>query len=156
MKYIFNLLFITIAILLIFAIYKNIEATKDNTIKAKEINKTKTTIQEILNKDKNKTATQKHTKEDNNKTTTKLTKKEQNKKTKLTKEQIDIEKAKRDRLQKRLKELKAKVGDALFLRIFKKSKELEVWIKPKESKEYKLLKIYKICNYSGETVQKLP
>ncbi len=149
MKYIFNLLFITIVILLIFVIYKNIELTKDNKIKPKEMNITKIdknrTITIKIGKEKNLTTTKVAKKDEINKTTTKITKKEQ----------IDITKAKRDILSKRLKALKSNLGDPIFLRIFKKSKELEVWIKPKKSKKYKLLKVYKICYYSGGLGPKL-
>ena len=58
-------------------------------------------------------------------------------------------KAKKEPLKVALKRVNAKIGDTVFLRIFKKSKELEVWIRPKTSNEFKLLKIYKICKYSG-------
>jgi len=58
-------------------------------------------------------------------------------------------------LNRRLKALKAKLGDRVFIRIFKKENILEVWIKPKDSKEYKLLKTYDICSYSGKLGPKL-
>jgi len=58
-------------------------------------------------------------------------------------------------LKSSLKALKANYGDRVFLRIFKKEKLLEVWIKPKKSSEYKLLKSYKICSYSGNLGPKL-
>ncbi len=58
-------------------------------------------------------------------------------------------KAKKEPLNVALKRVGAKRGDPLFIRIFKESRELEVWIKPKSSSRYKLLKIYSICKYSG-------
>ncbi len=74
---------------------------------------------------------------------------------KLTKEQKEILKAKKTPLAKRLKELKAKYGNRIFIRIFKKENELEVWIQPKNSKTFKLLKVYDICYYSGKLGPKL-
>ncbi len=47
----------------------------------------------------------------------------------------------------RLNVIGAKIGDRLFIRIFKKESLLEVWIKPKE--KYLLFKRYPICKYSG-------
>ncbi len=38
----------------------------------------------------------------------------------------------------------------LFLRVFKADKVVEVWLKPKAEKEYKLFKTYAICASSGE------
>ena len=42
----------------------------------------------------------------------------------------------------------AQLGDPIFIRIFKESNELEVWIKG--GKQYSLFKTYEICSYSGE------
>ena len=64
-------------------------------------------------------------------------------------------KAKKEPLKVALKRVGARVGDPIFIRIFKKSSELEVWVKPKKSSRYKLLKIYKICKYSGGLGPKL-
>ena len=58
-------------------------------------------------------------------------------------------KAKKEPLNIALKRVGAKRGDPIFIRIFKESSELEVWIKPNNSNRYKLLKIYSICKYSG-------
>ncbi len=58
-------------------------------------------------------------------------------------------KAKKEPLKIALQRVGAKIGDNIYIRIFKKSSELEVWIKPKKSERYKLLKIYTICKYSG-------
>ena len=64
-------------------------------------------------------------------------------------------KAKKEPLKVALKRVGARVGDPIFIRIFKKNSELEVWIKPKKSSRYKLLKIYGICKYSGGLGPKL-
>lgn len=53
----------------------------------------------------------------------------------------------------RLLALDAKVGDPIFIRIFKKESMLEVWIKP--AHEYILFKKYPICAYSGYLGPKL-
>jgi murein L,D-transpeptidase YafK len=53
----------------------------------------------------------------------------------------------------RLAMLNAKVGDPIFIRIFKKEAILEVWIKPRE--EYLLFKQYPICAFSGGLGPKL-
>ncbi len=49
--------------------------------------------------------------------------------------------------------LGAKFGDPIFIRIFKKEKELELWIKT--DSKYQLLKIYNICRLSGDLGPKL-
>jgi len=54
---------------------------------------------------------------------------------------------------KRLLTLKAKVGNPVFIRIFKKESMLEVWIKP--ANEYILFKQYPICAYSGNLGPKI-
>ena len=84
-------------------------------------------------------------------------KKEQPKKEKtpLSKEQKEIAKAKKVPLSKRFKLTKSKWGDSVFIRIFKKESELEVWVKAKSSTKYKLLKVYNICSYSGKLGPKL-
>lgn len=81
----------------------------------------------------------------------------QNKKQKkpLTKEQQEITKAKKEPLSRRFKLTKSKWGDSIFIRIFKKENELEVWIEPKSSRKYRLLKVYNICSYSGKLGPKL-
>lgn len=55
--------------------------------------------------------------------------------------------------EERLEKIGAKVGDKIFVRIFKKESLLEVWIKPKH--EYVLFKRYPICKYSGYLGPKL-
>lgn len=46
------------------------------------------------------------------------------------------------------------LGDPVFMRIFKESRELEIWIQAKDSK-FELLQIYPIHHYSGELGPKL-
>jgi len=53
----------------------------------------------------------------------------------------------------RLSKVGAKVGDKIFIRIFKNESLLEVWIKPDH--EYVLFKRYPICKYSGYLGPKL-
>jgi murein L,D-transpeptidase YafK len=38
----------------------------------------------------------------------------------------------------------------MFIRVFKADKQLEVWLRPKNAKEYKLFKTYAICASSGD------
>ena len=42
------------------------------------------------------------------------------------------------------------LGDPVFVRIFKESNELELWLKPKSSPSYKLFRNYPIAYYSGK------
>jgi len=53
----------------------------------------------------------------------------------------------------RLAKIGAKVGNKIFIRIFKNESLLEVWIKPEH--EYVLFKRYPICKYSGHLGPKL-
>ena len=56
-------------------------------------------------------------------------------------------------LDKKLVALHAKIGNPVFIRIFKKEALLEVWIRTAES--YKHLKTYPICAFSGHLGPKL-
>ncbi len=56
-------------------------------------------------------------------------------------------------LEESLEELSAKVGDPVFVRIFKEESLLEVWIR--SGTEYQHLKDYAICAYSGYLGPKL-
>ena len=56
-------------------------------------------------------------------------------------------------LEERLDFLSAKVGDPVFIRIFKEESLMEVWIR--SGAEYQLLKEYFICAYSGTLGPKL-
>jgi len=56
-------------------------------------------------------------------------------------------------LEESLVELSAKVGDRVFIRIFKEESLLEVWIRT--GTEYQHLKDYAICSYSGYLGPKL-
>lgn len=51
------------------------------------------------------------------------------------------------RLQKEMSEKGLEMGSPIFIRIFKESGELELWVQ-KEAR-YRLFKAYKICYYSG-------
>ena len=68
-------------------------------------------------------------------------------------EKITVNKFMDDTLEERLAELSAKIGDAVFIRIFKKESLLEVWIRSET--EYEHLKDYNICAYSGHLGPKL-
>ena len=56
-------------------------------------------------------------------------------------------------LNQRLEDTSTKIGDAVFIRIFKKESLMEVWINSEG--EYKHLKDYNICAYSGSLGPKL-
>ena len=68
-------------------------------------------------------------------------------------EDIIVNKYLDDTLEERLTALSAKVGDAVFIRIFKKESLLEVWVRTET--EYAHLKDYNICAYSGYLGPKL-
>jgi len=57
------------------------------------------------------------------------------------------------KLENELQDLDSSIGSEIFIRIFKKEKILELYIKSK--KNFKLLKEYKICKYSGRLGAKL-
>ena len=59
----------------------------------------------------------------------------------------------RPTVNERLSELGAKIGDPVFIRIFKYTAELEIWIKTAE--HYELLQTYTICRQSGYLGPKL-
>jgi len=56
-------------------------------------------------------------------------------------------------LDKALSQANAKVGDPVFIRIFKREAILEVWIKA--DSKYRFLKAYRICAYSGRLGPKM-
>lgn len=56
-------------------------------------------------------------------------------------------------LEKSLSEANAKAGDPVFIRIFKREAELEVWMKVND--RYRFVKTYRICAYSGRLGPKL-
>lgn len=56
-------------------------------------------------------------------------------------------------LQRALSDKDFRLGDPVFIRIFKESSELEVWLR--KTSGYALFKVYPICNYSGELGPKL-
>jgi len=125
----FWLLFITIALLAIYTIYKNYSAPS-------------------VSKEQN------HPKVERPKEQ-KIDKKNAVKKTKIEKKKELKPKALTQSLEERLSLLNANFGDKIFLQIFKKENILEVWIKPRGEREYKLLKIYPICYFSGKLGPKL-
>lgn len=47
-----------------------------------------------------------------------------------------------------------RVGQPIFIRIFKEERMLEIWVKS-DSNEFKLFKDYEICNFSGDLGPKL-
>lgn len=53
-------------------------------------------------------------------------------------------------LQVELSAKSMELGDPIFMRIFKETNELEVWVKPEASDEFSLFKVYEICYYSGD------
>lgn len=53
-------------------------------------------------------------------------------------------------LERTLSEQSLKLGDPVYLRVFKQERELEVWMKPQGRKEYVLFKTYPIAGMSGE------
>jgi murein L,D-transpeptidase YafK len=57
------------------------------------------------------------------------------------------------RLEAELREKGLGPGSSVFIRIFKESRELEVWIRA--GKEFQLFRIYEICRYSGGLGPKL-
>ncbi len=59
-----------------------------------------------------------------------------------------------DSLRKQLKQKELEYGSSIFIRIFKLSSKLEVWMKNSDGK-YKLFKEYPICTFSGELGPKL-
>ncbi len=48
-----------------------------------------------------------------------------------------------------------RLGSPMFIRIFKESRELEIWLKPKKGAAYQLWKIYPIAGMSGKLGPKL-
>jgi murein L,D-transpeptidase YafK len=72
-----------------------------------------------------------------------------------TLEEIEMQHARNDSLESRLKALGAESGDEIFVRIFKGERTLELWIRPKVRECFALLKAYRICNYSGALGPKL-
>lgn len=57
------------------------------------------------------------------------------------------------RLEKQLAKAGFELGQPIFIRIYKESSELEVWLQ--NSDRYSLFKTYEICNFSGQLGPKL-
>lgn len=51
-------------------------------------------------------------------------------------------------IRNELKQKGLQYGSPIFIRIFKQSAELELWVK--QGRQYELFKIYEICTFSGE------
>lgn len=58
-------------------------------------------------------------------------------------------------LAKQLSKQDLSLGSSLFIRIFKQSAELEVWLENDNTKQFQLFKTYPICSFSGELGPKL-
>lgn len=56
-------------------------------------------------------------------------------------------------LEMELAQLGVELGNPIFIRVFKQSHELELWVQ--QGEEYKLFKTYEICNFSGQLGPKL-
>ena len=63
--------------------------------------------------------------------------------------------AARERLQPILAARSLELGAPVFIRIFKESRELEVWLRRDSDRQWLLLRSYPICNYSGHLGPKL-
>jgi len=63
--------------------------------------------------------------------------------------------AARERLQPMLAAKGLDLGAPVFIRIFKQSRELEVWLRRDSDRQWLLLRSYPICNYSGHLGPKL-
>ena len=48
-----------------------------------------------------------------------------------------------------------RLGDPVFMRVFKEERQLEVWVRRADSDQFKLFKSYPICKFSGELGPKL-
>lgn len=59
------------------------------------------------------------------------------------------------KLQRELAEKDLTIGSPVFIRIFKQSRKLELWIEHPESKQFKLFRTYLIAAMSGELGPKL-
>ena len=53
------------------------------------------------------------------------------------------------KLKPLLEKSRLTMGSEIFMRIFKESSELEIFLKDAKTKKFKLLKTYKICSFSG-------
>lgn len=58
-------------------------------------------------------------------------------------------------LQPVLVKARLQIGDPVFIRIFKESKELEVWMKPARDPSFRLFRSYRIASFSGSLGPKI-
>lgn len=61
----------------------------------------------------------------------------------------------RSRLDAGLKRIDLKVGDPVFLRLFKEERELEVWMRPEGERSYTLFKVYRMSDVEGKIGPKI-
>ncbi len=61
----------------------------------------------------------------------------------------------RSRLDTGLKRIDLKVGDPVFLRLFKEERELEVWMRPEGESAYTLFKVYRMSDVEGKIGPKI-
>ena len=55
-----------------------------------------------------------------------------------------------ERIEEDLNRLGMRLGEPVFLRIFKEEKELEVWMRPGSAEEYSLFRVYPVLQWSGK------
>ncbi len=55
----------------------------------------------------------------------------------------------RPTITRELSDLGLKLGDPVFIRIFKEERELELWVKQPRKKTFKLFRTYRIAAMSG-------
>lgn len=60
-----------------------------------------------------------------------------------------VSEATRSKLATALPVFGLQIGDEVLLRTFKEESQLELWMRPKNSAEYRLFKTYPICYFSG-------
>ena len=68
--------------------------------------------------------------------------------------EVEVEQRVKPLLEADLKKAGLRYGAPVFLRIFKREKELELWMQG-DGKDYVLFRSYPICTYSGELGPKL-
>ncbi len=72
-----------------------------------------------------------------------------------TSRSLSIVEETRARLDAGLKRMDLKVGDPVFLRLFKEERELEVWMKPAGKPSYTLFKVYRMSDVEGKVGPKI-
>ncbi len=72
-----------------------------------------------------------------------------------TSRSLSIVEETRSRLDAGLKRIDLKVGDPVFLRLFKEERELELWMKPGGKTAYTLFKVYRMSDVEGKLGPKI-